>query len=117
MRLLIYVLLFVLPPLISCNGEQSRPSHFPGTKQLVFLLSDLHEADALAEQEGRQAGKSVAELQKHYRNWVLKKHRMEEAEMKEILEWYRAHPEEFKQLYSEVITELSKRESKVAAGH
>ncbi len=83
---------------------------------MVLLLSDLHESDALAEQEGRQEGKSVQQLQLKYRQWVLKKHGIQAQEMKEIMTWYRAHPEQFKQLYSEIITELSKRESMVAAG-
>jgi len=112
MKIFSRILLVIL--LASCYHSASDPDFdmdlvLPADS-MVTLLTDLHVADGIV-----SAIKSkklpVGHLSSEYFEAVLKKHSISHDAFEESMRYYAYHAEELDEIYEQVITDLSKKES------
>jgi hypothetical protein len=115
MRKLFY-LLFLITGLASCYQTTSEPEFDMALvlppDSMVFLLADLHMADAYVESI-KDKKISKEHMASEYFNIILDGHRIDRQTFDESMRYYSYHTEEMDDIYEKVIVELSKRESKL----
>jgi hypothetical protein len=106
--------ILVLISLASCYNTKPEPS-FDMTMVLpadsmVILLADIHLADGIFDnikEKKIQAG----HLSSEYFEAVLRKHNINSNTYKESMRYYAYHAEKMDEIYEDIITLLSKKES------
>ncbi len=112
----IAMIVFVL--LIAGCSSKDKKVHIPATiinqEQMVPVLVDFHLAEA-AIQRAKMDGRDVNMLSNFYYASLLKKHHITRKKFNESLLFYSNNLKELENIYKDVVTELSKAQSKVAS--
>jgi hypothetical protein len=106
-------LLFIII-LLSCTGCRRTPDIKPKDlipqEQMIQILADIHVADALVDQKYGQQTPNLAVTNALYNRIYLNRH-ISAAQYKSSYKYYEIHPKLMDDMYTQIITELSKREA------
>lgn len=112
----VVILLFAL--LLSLNNGCNRKDHnlqdyILDKEQMISLITDIHLAEsALAHKQSQ--GVVVSDMALVYYDSLLVKHSVTKTQIDSSLLYYSRRPKVFEDIYSQVITQLSKKENEIA---
>jgi len=110
------IVIFVL--LMAACSSKDKKVHIPATiipqEQMVQVLVDFHLAEA-AIQRAKQDGRDVNMISNFYYASLLKKHHITRKKFNESLLFYSNNLKELENIYKDVVTELSKTQSKIVS--
>ena len=87
------------------------PSGILTHDEMVKVLVDVHLAEAaLFQQQGK--GKDVKVYSKYYYDAIFREHKITRKQFDESLKYYQDHLKEFESVYQDVLTALSKKQSR-----
>ncbi|HOY32974.1 MAG TPA: DUF4296 domain-containing protein [Bacteroidales bacterium] len=115
MKKLLVILVIVLT-LAGCSEDkraQIPPQVIP-PERMVQVLVDFHLAEASLACAGPE-GRDVGLLRDQYYYFLLRKHHISYKEFNESLQYYSSNLKELHLIYGEVVTELSKTQSKIGS--
>jgi hypothetical protein len=94
----------------SCSKKEVQiPKDILSRQELVPVLVDMHLAQAAL--GINQLTDSTRYSMKDYSSYIFKSHHTTKEKYEQTLAFYTAHPELLDEIYSEVINELSKKQS------
>ncbi len=102
---------FLLLFATSCKNDKiTIPEHVLPPEKMKMLLTDVHIADAVAEQKAQEGlDEKIVTAELHAQ--IFKNHGIGEQKFKESLAFYEANPKLMDEVYAEVLNELTKREA------
>ena len=107
-HLLFIIILFTLG---GCNhGIDNKPSDLIPQEEMIQVLADVHVADALVEHKFGQQSPNLPLTNALY-SQIYKNRHITAAQYKSSYKYYEGHPQLMDNIYTQVITELSKREA------
>lgn len=110
MKWLSLLLLFVLG-LTACGTEdESRPATLIPQEKMVSIMADIHMAEGIISTREYSKDSSLL-LFTELENQLLVKKGVTQKEFKDSYNWYAAHVEEYKALYTSVVDTLNARNS------
>ena len=110
----IFNLFFLLFSMVSCYHSAPEPDYnmklvLPADS-MITLLADLHLAEGIISTL-KSEKKPVDHISSEYFEAVLRNHSVSRETFEESMRYYAFHTEELDEIYEQVITGLSKRES------
>ena len=103
----------ILTLLISCNGKtNSVPHRIISKDKMVDVLVDIHLAEAAADNHGFTKAEINLMMASKYDS-IFQKHEITFDQFKTSYDYYLNHPDEFSDIYSEVVNKLTTLVSKV----
>jgi hypothetical protein len=109
-KLFLIVLLFVSSCGEKVVTDKNKKEGILSVDKMVELMVDIQLADAAADWQGKTANEKKKKTEEYY-SAVLQKHQLSREDFETSLDFYLLHPEEFEEIYKNVITELSKMQS------
>jgi len=112
MKHLLFVIIIL--SLSACNrfGDQ-KPVDLIPQKNMVDILVDIHVADAVVEHKFGPTTTNIAMTNALY-NRIYQNYGITAAQYKTSYKYYEAHPDIMDKMYTQVITELSKKEAELS---
>lgn len=109
MKHLLFII--ILLSLSACGGiKDNKPADLIPEAQMIEILADIHVADAVVDNKyGTQ--KADLPLTNALYTQIYKNHKITAARYKSSYKYYEAHPGLMDKIYTQVITELSKKEA------
>jgi hypothetical protein len=101
---------FVLLLVISCQGPDRK--YIIPEKKLVYLLADLHLADAIASNKRDLNNTYLIDSASLYGS-VLNKYGVTKAQFDSTISYYSKRPVELEKIYNSVITQMDRRETEL----
>jgi myosin heavy subunit len=98
----------VLCLLISCTGN-SLPDGVLERDRMIEVLIDLHLAEAAITNQAL-FGEEALQRASDYYDMIYKKHGITKEEFKASFEYYSRHPQLYKEMYDQLIAEMTRRE-------
>lgn len=98
--------------LLSCNHPEKIPHGILPEDQMVNLLADIHIAESAALNK-TAGGDAAIQFAIDHDSFVLKQKGVSLPVFKKSLEYYMKDPKHMDQMYAEVITLLSKKQSEI----
>jgi hypothetical protein len=107
----LFPLLFVF--CLSCSEKEE--AHLPPAK-MQQILYDIHLAEAystmaLRDSTHRRSERNIDSLALYYAT-IFRHHKLSAAEFNRSLDWYKQHPEELDSIYTKMIPDMLKLETK-----
>jgi hypothetical protein len=100
--------------LFGCTGRlaDNKPADLIPQEQMIDVLVDIHVADALVEQKFGAQNPNLPLSNALYER-IYQNHKITAAQYKSSYKYYEASPELMDKIYTQVITELSKKEAEM----
>lgn len=110
-------LLFLTFFLLSCGSSKTDelPAGVIDTKQMVQIMADLHMLESATQTRNLWVSDSSASQVYSYYRHLFDKHQLQDSTFLVSFDYYLKHPDAMKNIYTEVITELSKRQAAVSS--
>jgi hypothetical protein len=95
----------------SCSHiNDNKPADLIPQGEMIQVLADMHVADALVEHKFGQQTPNLPFTNALYTQ-IYKNHHITAAQFKSSYKYYEMHSQEMDNMYTQIITELSKREA------
>ena len=104
-------LLFIIILFSLCDCKRINdvpPADLIPQEEMIQILADVHVADALVEQKFGQQTPNLPLTNALYTR-IYQNHHITATQYKSSYKYYEAHPQQMDNIYTQVITELSKR--------
>jgi hypothetical protein len=110
MKHLLFII--ILSALCGCDNsyKDDKPVDLIPQPEMIQVLADIHIADAVAEQKYGQASPNLPLTVALY-NRIYQNHHITAAQYKSSYQYYEMHAQQMDNMYTQIITELSKREA------
>lgn len=109
MKHLLFVI--ILLSLFGCHGSKDeKPADLIPEEQMIDILTDIHVADAIVDNKYGQQ-KADLPLTNALYSQIYKNHKITAGRYKSSYKYYEGHPELMDKMYTQVITELSKKQA------
>jgi ABC-type uncharacterized transport system auxiliary subunit len=97
--------------LLSCTQEEERPTDVLEFAKMVELVVDVEKVEAHLRTLNPEAS-LVIETKERY-GMLLTKHGITQEEFKKSYNWWRAHPEQFENIYELALAQLKSEEAEL----
>ena len=105
---------FLIITFSSCSKKKVEiPPNVLGREAMIPILADVHIAQAAT--GNYKAADAVHYNMNEYLPYILRIHHISQAQYDTSLSFYMRHPEIMKDLYDDVIVELSKKQGEISA--
>ena len=109
MKHLLFIIILI--SLSGCHGpKDEKPADLIPEEQMIDILTDIHVADAIVDNKYGQQKVDLPLTNALY-SQIYKNHKITAARYKSSYKYYEANPELMDNIYTQVITELSKKQA------
>jgi hypothetical protein len=102
--------LLALTLFMACGSSEERPAL--STETMGLILTDIHLADAMADQDGGALIHRKIQREELFSN-VFEKHSVDRGVFWQSYKYYLIHPEELDSVYSLVLNDLTRMEMRI----
>lgn len=113
MKKLIPIFILLAVGVYACTGGEEKvkvPEDVIPPSEMIGLMVDVHLAEAAIHQQ-QQKGADVPALTLTCYRSVMEKHGLQPGDFTKSMEFYSHHPRLLRQIYEQVVSELSTRQS------
>ena len=110
----------IISTFLSCENNNPKPDYFLNHEEMVDLLTDISLAEGVRSfsvtKESYEKNKSKYEKSKpifieDYYLLVFEKHKITQAQLDSLNSWYVSHPNEYQEIFKEVLDNLNKMDA------
>jgi Domain of unknown function (DUF4296) len=102
----------ILLLLTACVGEVEPPPGGLNQQQMVAILTEIHLAEAEAQQAGFKTADSTQLYYKYLEKKILKRFKTDSTQYHDSYRFYVQHAEEMKKIYDAVVDSLNVRQAR-----
>ena len=105
------VFMFLMLMVSACKKPKTEiPPGIISPDSMVLVMTDVHIAEAAVVQKNLNGDTGTVYAASFYR-FIFEKHHITETVYRNSVAFYNAHPDEYDKIYSQVLTEISKRQA------
>lgn len=109
-----FILLYLLF-LASCEQDKpSKPKVFIEKGKMEQILMEIHLSDAIAEEKAKGNSALERDIASQGLNQILMNHKLSKTDFDSVYVYYVRQPDVLNEMYTNIITELSKKQAQLA---
>lgn len=103
--------IFLIIFFFGCNKSSEIPDGIISPDSMVTIMADIHVAESRLVVAGSMG--TQRDVKSAYIHQVLKKAEVDTSRFLKSFDYYSLHPEQFAELYEQIVVELSKRQAEI----